>query len=66
MLQAHSIGPRMVALLEQAGFQSLAEIRDEDAHSVLLRIHVETGTRLNAMGLRALENLIAHAQKEEI
>ncbi len=64
MLKAYSIGPTMVDLIERAGISSMAELRGRDAGEVLLQIHVETGRKLNVMGLRALENLIALAESD--
>ncbi len=64
MLQAFSIGPKMVSLIERSGISSLKELSGYDAHELVLRIHVETGTKLNLNGVRALENLIALADQE--
>ncbi len=64
MLRAFSIGPKMVALIERAGITTLKELRGCEAGDVLLRIHVETGTKLNLLGFRSLENLIELAENE--
>ena len=64
MLRAFSIGPKMVALIERAGITTLKELRGCEAGDVLLRIHVETGTKLNLLGYRAVENLIELADSE--
>ncbi len=65
MLRAFSIGPKMVDLIEQAGITTLHEMQVCDAGEILLRIHVETGTRLNRNGLYALENLVALANEDQ-
>lgn len=58
MLKAFSIGPKMIDYLERSGISTLSELAGRDPQSVLLQIHVETGVKLNKMGLGALENLI--------
>jgi hypothetical protein len=65
MLKAFSIGPKMIDYLEHAGIRTLEELVDRDAGSVLLQIQVETGVKLNAMGLDAISNLIALARSQE-
>lgn len=61
MLLAHSIGPKMISYLERSGITELRELCGRDAQTLLLQIHVETGVKLNKMGLDALKNLIALA-----
>ena len=63
MLKARSIGLRMVEYLERAGIRTFDELATRDADSLLLQIHVETGIRLNAMGLETLANLVALAKE---
>jgi hypothetical protein len=64
MMQAHSIGPKMVAMLERIGVETLDELANADARELAMRIDIANGgRRLNAMGVRALENLIAHAHR---
>jgi hypothetical protein len=65
MLKAFSIGPKMVAYLESAGIRTFAELAERDAESLLLQIHVETGVKLNKMGLDALANLVVMAKSDE-
>lgn len=64
MLRARSIGPKMIEYLEHSGIQTFDELAARDAESLLLQIHVETGIRLNRMGLEALANLVALAKQE--
>lgn len=53
----------MVSYLERIGIESLADLANADARDLALRINVELGKRhINAMGVRALENLIQHAR----
>ncbi len=64
MMQAYSIGPKMVAMLERIGIETLDELASADARELAMRIDVAIGgRRLNAMGVRALENLIEHARR---
>lgn len=65
MLKAFSIGPKMITYLESAGIRTFAELAERDAESLLLQIHVETGVKLNKLGLDALANLVALAQSDE-
>lgn len=61
--QAHSIGPKMVRLLASIGITDFEQLVDADAYELALRINVEMGNKhLNAMGVRALENLIELAK----
>ena len=63
MRQAHSIGPTMITYLELIGIEWLADLADADANELAFRINAELGRRhINATGVRALENLIAHAR----
>jgi hypothetical protein len=64
MMQAYSIGPKMVAMIELIGVETLDELADADARELAMRIDVATGgRRLNVMGVRALENLIERARR---
>lgn len=64
ILKAHSIGPKMVSWIEQAGYTKLLDFAGGDAHEIALRIEIETGNkRLNKLGIAALENLIAYANQ---
>lgn len=64
MLRAHSIGPKMVEYLDRSGIRTFDELASRDANSLLLQIHVETGVRLNKMGLNALANLVTLAKDQ--
>jgi|UPI000562BADA nucleotidyltransferase/DNA polymerase involved in DNA repair len=63
MRAAHSIGPAMIDYLEQIGIESLSQLRNADAGDLALQINVMLGRRhINAQGVRALENLVRHAE----
>ena len=64
MLRAHSIGPKMVEYLDRSGIRTFDELASRDADSLLLQMHVETGVRLNKMGLNALANLVTLAKDQ--
>ena len=62
MLKAHSIGPRMIAWLEEIGIERLADLKGADAGEIAMRIDIVLGRRhLNRLGVEALQNLIALA-----
>lgn len=60
--QVRSIGPRMIAWLEAAGYRRLEDFREETPASISFRVEAATGVRLNRNANRALENLIAAEQ----
>ncbi len=65
MLEAHSIGPKMIAWLEEAGIERLADLRGADADEIAMRIDIALGRRhLNRLGVAALQNLIALADAQ--
>jgi hypothetical protein len=65
MLRAHSIGPRMIAYLEEIGIERLADLAGAEAEDIALRIDATVGRRrLNRFGIQALKNLIALANRE--
>ena len=64
MLAAFSIGPKMVALIEQAGIHHLDELENCHALDIAFKIEAETGTRLNKLGVDALANLIELANEQ--
>jgi hypothetical protein len=65
MLRAHSIGPTMVAYLDEIGIERLADLKGADAGEIALRINVALGRRhINRQGVAALENLITLAERE--
>ncbi len=58
MLKAHSIGPRMIAWLEEIGIERLAGLRGADADQIAMRINIALGRRhLNRLGARHCETL---------
>ena len=65
MLKAYSIGPTMVAYLDQAGIRRLDDLVGADAEEIAMRIEIATGHKhLNKLGLAALRNLIELANRE--
>ena len=65
MLRAHSIGPTMIAYLDEAGITRLDELVGADAHEIAMRIEIAVGyKRLNKSGIAALRNLIELANTE--
>ena len=65
MLRAHSIGPRMIAYLEEIGITRLDDLAGADALEIAMRIDIAVGHKhLNKWGIAALKNLIELADKE--
>ena len=65
MLRAYSIGPRMIAYLEEIGVERLDDLVGADPHEIAMRIEIALGTRrLNRFGIEALQNLIELAGRE--
>ena len=65
MLRAHSIGPKMIAYLDEAGITRLEELVGADALEIAMRIEIAVGQRhLNKLGVAALRNLIELAERE--
>ncbi|MGE6782414.1 hypothetical protein ACQKGL_07820 [Ensifer adhaerens] len=63
MMQAKSIGPRMVGYLQEIGIERLEDLTAANAEDLAFRINATLGRRhINSVGIRALENLIAHAR----
>jgi hypothetical protein len=60
--RARSIGPKMVAWLEEAGYERLADFAGETPENIAFRIEACTGRRLNGNGIKALANLIGFAR----
>jgi hypothetical protein len=57
------MGPRMVDYLELIGIERFADLAGADAHELRLRINARLGRpHINAMGVRALANLIDAAK----
>lgn len=66
MLRAHSIGPKMVSYLEEIGIERLSDLVGADAEEIAMRIDIALGRRhMNRMGVEAIRNLIALAEREE-
>ena len=65
MLNAHSIGPRMIAYLDEIGIERLADLRGADPHEIAMRIDIALGRKhMNRLGIDALANLIELANRE--
>jgi hypothetical protein len=65
MLRAHSIGPKMIAYLEEIGIERLADLKGADAGEIAMRIDIVLGRKhMNRLGMAALQNLIALAEAE--
>lgn len=65
MMQARSIGPRMVAYLEEIGISRLSQLRGADPGELAMRIDIALGKRhMNRLGVEALSNLVALADRE--
>ena len=45
MLRAHSIGPRMIAYLEEIGVERLDDLVDADPHEIAMRIDIVLGNK---------------------
>ena len=45
MLRAYSIGPRMIAYLEEIGVERLDDLVDADPHEIAMRIEIALGTQ---------------------
>jgi hypothetical protein len=43
MLRAHSIGPRMIAYLEEIGIERLADLKGANAGEIAMRIDIALG-----------------------
>ena len=63
LLAVHSIGPKMVSLIEQAGFKALQDFAGRSAADVAFQIEIETGVRLNRNGIKALQNVVDSAER---
>lgn len=63
MLQAYSVGDKIVEYLDLIGVETLEELKDESAQELVERICEATGkTHMrHKLAYEALENLIEHA-----
>lgn len=65
LLAVPSIGPIMVRYFEAIGMQGLGDFAGADAGEIAMRIDIHLGVRrMTALGLRAIENVIAAAEQE--
>ncbi len=65
ILKAHSIGPRMLAYLEEIGIRRLCDLKSASADEIVIRIDIVPGKRrLNKFGTEAVRNVIALADAE--
>lgn len=65
MLKAYSIGPKMIAYLEEIGIERLADLKGADPHEIAMRIDIALGRKhMNWLGVAAIENLIVLADGE--
>ena len=65
MLEVRSIGPRMIAYLDEIGIRRLADLRSADPEEIALRINIALGRRhINRAGIAALRNLIDLAGRQ--
>lgn len=65
MLRAYSIGPTMIAYLEEIGITRLDDLVGAEPEVIAMRIDIAVGRkRLNRLGVAALRNLIELAGKE--
>ena len=64
MLEAHSIGPKMLSYLEEIGIERLSDLRGADPEELAMRIDIALGRRhINRVGVAALRNLIELAER---
>lgn len=65
LLAVPSIGPTMVRYFAAIGMARLSDFAGGDAAEIAMRIDIHLGARrMNALGIRAIENVIAAAAKE--
>ena len=65
MLRAYSIGPRMIAYIEEAGITRLEDLAGVAAEQIAMRIDIVSGRPpLNRLGIQAIRNLIELANRE--
>lgn len=62
--RAHSIGPKVISWLEQAGYEKLSDFADETPENIGFRVEIATGNRRNNNALNAYANLIALAKQD--
>jgi len=65
MLKAHSIGPKMIAYLDEIGIKRLEDLVGQEAETLAMRIDIALGRKhMNSLGIQALSNLIELAERE--
>lgn len=65
MLRAHSIGPKMISYLDEAGIERLSDLVGAEAEDIAFRIDIALGHKhMNKLGIEALRNLIELAERE--
>jgi hypothetical protein len=65
MMEARSIGPRMVSHLELVGIERLCDLKGRDPRELAFEINAHLGhPRINSAGVQALSNLVALADGE--
>jgi predicted flap endonuclease-1-like 5' DNA nuclease len=65
MLRAHSIGPKMIAYLEEIGIERLSDLAAADPEELAMRIDIALGRKhMNRLGVEALHNLVTLAKEE--
>ena len=62
--RAHSIGPKVIFWLEQAGYQKLTDFVEETPENIGFRVEIATGIRRNQNALKAYANLIEFAKQQ--
>jgi predicted flap endonuclease-1-like 5' DNA nuclease len=66
MLRAYSIGPKVIAYLEEIGIERLSDLAGADAEEIAFRIDISLGRKhMNRLGVEALRNLIELANNEQ-
>ncbi len=64
LARAHSIGPKVIRWLEQAGYTKLEDFADETPENISFRVEIATGNRRNKNALSAYSNLIELAKAD--
>jgi hypothetical protein len=65
MLRAHSIGPKMIAYLQEIGIERLSDLAGANPEEIAFRIDIALGRKhMNRLGVEALRNLIALADSK--
>ena len=62
--KAHSIGPKVIGWLEEAGYEKLSDFCAETPENINFRVEIATGITRNKNAMKAYENLIAFAKSQ--